>query len=262
MKKSTTRALEAMINVKLPDTIPNLLVQISRDGLLVDLIPAGPPYSELKLENGIGKHLSEVAPPEVVERTLEIIAMALDTGAVQKHESMILSDEIHLPIVLYVPMRNDTVMALVLDQSERLQSEQEIRNLNRALLGLQSAASAISEKLNLTYVLSTFTRELKELIRATDILILELSPDQTTLDVTVIDACSSCGHELSTGQRLHVHDYPRLADALQNRVPTELLADSGAGTVEDRLLRQCGFEWVLMIPLLFQDRDKQNLIIL
>ncbi|MEA5451955.1 PAS domain S-box protein, partial [Leptolyngbya sp. CCNP1308] len=114
--------------------LPDLLVRLSKDGIYLEFA-ASPTFHVIgPLLNLVGTHVSESLPPVAAQQRLDAIAQALATKAIQFYEQDLSTAEtFQIEEVRVVPYRDDEVLALVRDISDRKQAERQLEELNQSL---------------------------------------------------------------------------------------------------------------------------------
>ncbi|MBE9225461.1 PAS domain S-box protein, partial [Phormidium sp. LEGE 05292] len=137
--EETLRHSEAH-NRALLEAIPDLLIRVNREGYYLDRV-APPEFKAAFGSDIIGKHLSQVLPPELAERQLHFIQKALLTNELQVFEQefeingKILSEEVRISVV-----GTNEVLLIVRDISDRKRIEKERQRAEHALAKAKEAA--------------------------------------------------------------------------------------------------------------------------
>ncbi len=120
-------------------TIPDLLLRLSRDGTCLD-------YIEPRIEKDkflpIVHHISEVLPPEIVQNTLQVIERAIATKELQIHEHQIIKQErLTYEEIRVLAINEQEVLVIVRDISDRKQVEEQLqKTTNRLAIALKSGS--------------------------------------------------------------------------------------------------------------------------
>ncbi|MEA5448530.1 PAS domain S-box protein [Leptolyngbya sp. CCNP1308] len=114
--------------------LPDLLVRLSKDGIYLEFA-ASPTFQVVgPLSDLVGTHVTESLPPVAAQQRLDAIAQALATKAIQFYEQDLSTTEtFQIEEVRVVPYRDDEVLALVRDISDRKQAERQLEELNQSL---------------------------------------------------------------------------------------------------------------------------------
>ncbi len=120
--KATNRALL--------ETIPDLLIRISRNGDYLDFIPSKDFRVLIPKNNMVGENIYEILPPYFAQRRMEYVQKALETGETQIYEYEIISAE---QVTYYQEARiakcgENEVLAIIRDISDRKRTEIALRD--------------------------------------------------------------------------------------------------------------------------------------
>jgi len=115
-------------NRALLNAIPDMMLQLRRDGTLLDFKKAKesdplPPPSE-----SLGKNIADILPPEIADRTTRAIEQALETGAVQVFEYPLWADGEPRDYEARIAVcGRDEVLAVIRDITKRKRAERELQ---------------------------------------------------------------------------------------------------------------------------------------
>ncbi|PZV19239.1 MAG: urea ABC transporter substrate-binding protein [Leptolyngbya sp.] len=142
------------------EIIPDLMVQMNRDGIYLDFIP--PTNFNVIGEDLIGKSEYEVMPLSHAQRRMHYVEMALKTGELQLFESTLEVDG----IVQYeesriIPFGENEVLIIVRDVSDRKRSELALTQAHAEIVTLNQQLK--SENLRMGAELAV-TRRLQEMV--------------------------------------------------------------------------------------------------
>ncbi len=129
-RTAALQASEATIRTML-DAIPDLLLRLQRDGTCLASIKSG-----IKSENflPIINHISEVLPPKLLQKQLQVIEQAITTGELQVYEHQFLKqDRLVYEEVRILAINDQEVVAIVRNISDRKLAEAALQKLNRDL---------------------------------------------------------------------------------------------------------------------------------
>ncbi len=109
------------------NAIPDLIFRISRKGIFVNYKAAKTKNLLTPEQDCLGKHLSEVFPPEIASSTMDCIERVFTTGEVQILECQLSAQDKVGSYEIRIAMSEvDEVMAIVRDITERKQAEADI----------------------------------------------------------------------------------------------------------------------------------------
>ncbi|OYQ65009.1 hypothetical protein B9G53_09090 [Pseudanabaena sp. SR411] len=129
-RTAALQASEATLRTIL-DTIPDLLLRLQRDGTCLAYIK-----SDIEAENflPIVNHISEVLPPNLLQRQLQFIEQAITTGELQVYEHHFLKqDRLVYEEVRILAINDQEVLAIVRNITARKLAEAELQQLNQDL---------------------------------------------------------------------------------------------------------------------------------
>ncbi|MCS6814752.1 MAG: PAS domain S-box protein [Cyanobacteria bacterium] len=133
LRKQTEEALRASEaqNRAILAAVPDLMVLYSAEGIYQGLIkPSNTLMSLLDLLPGpnMGKHLSELLPPEIAANQEAAIQRAMATKTVQTYEQVVtIGDRVQYEEVRVAPVDEHKVLLMVRDIGERKQAELKVR---------------------------------------------------------------------------------------------------------------------------------------
>jgi PAS domain S-box-containing protein len=129
-RTAALQASEATIRTIL-ETIPDLLLRLQRDGNCLAYIK-----SDIEAENflPIVNHISEVLPPNLLQRQLQFIEQAITTGELQVYEHHFLKqDRLVYEEVRILAINDQEVLAIVRNITARKLAETALQQLNQDL---------------------------------------------------------------------------------------------------------------------------------
>ena len=118
----------------LVSALPDLLVRLNAEGIFLEFV-ANPEFDRVgDLNSWVGRHVSELLPPVATRKRMKAIQRALATKTVQFYEQNLSTHEVlRIEEVRVVPYRDDEVLVLVRNISDRKQVEWQLRDLNQSL---------------------------------------------------------------------------------------------------------------------------------
>jgi len=121
------------------ETIPDLLLRLSRDGTCLDYIK-----SEVGAENflPVVNHIAEILPPDLLKKQLATIEQAIATRKLQVYEHQFLKHDRRIyEEVRILAINDDQVLAIIRDISDRKLAETQLQKISERLaLALKSGA--------------------------------------------------------------------------------------------------------------------------
>ncbi|OCR00569.1 family 3 adenylate cyclase [Oscillatoriales cyanobacterium USR001] len=114
--------------------IPDLMIRLSKDGIYLDFLPPKNSEAILLDKDWFGKHISEILPPDIAERQMQYINIAIATGESQVYEHQFWSEgKLYEEEIRIVVSGNNEVLLIVRDITERKQLERELSQTSRFL---------------------------------------------------------------------------------------------------------------------------------
>ena len=105
-------------------TLPDLVMRISREGVYLDFISTQVFNFIGDVEDFVGATVAATLPPEVAKNRLEAIEVALETGTLQTCEQILwVNNKAQIEEVRIVPCGTDEVLVTVRDITDRRQAE-------------------------------------------------------------------------------------------------------------------------------------------
>ncbi|MEB3338154.1 MAG: PAS domain S-box protein, partial [Leptolyngbyaceae bacterium] len=124
--------------------IPDIILIVNKEGIYLEVIRTNPTKDLIPKDiNPVGKHLTEILPLEVALRDIQAIQRALATGTQQINEQQVwINGRLQYEELCIVAIREDAVLIIVRDISDRKQIEIALRN-NEAMFRSLSESSPI-----------------------------------------------------------------------------------------------------------------------
>ncbi|MEE3717239.1 PAS domain S-box protein [Tumidithrix elongata RA019] len=165
------------------EAVPDLLLRLRRDGFCLDFIqPRGSHAEDFLI---INRHLSEVLPPDLLQRQLEAIEQAISTGELQVYEHQFLKhNRLVDEEVRIVAIDVDEVVAIVRDISDRKQIEETLKQQLEKEKLFASILQRIRDSLDLVSILETAVDDVRQLIQSDRVLVYQIFDDCTGRVVT------------------------------------------------------------------------------
>jgi PAS domain S-box-containing protein len=136
-------------NQALLNAIPDLMLQIDRDGILRDVLPAKEVALPLPPGDVIGKQVTEIFSPKGAEEILFHIKQALLTGKTQTFEyQQLVAEKMRDYEVRLVVSSDDELLLLVRDITKRKQTEAELERYRNHLEEIIEERSVMLLKAN------------------------------------------------------------------------------------------------------------------
>jgi PAS domain S-box-containing protein len=143
-------------NRAIVNAIPDLLIRISGDGTYLDLIESDRLSQLAIIPFAPGDKVSQVLPPEMVERQMYSMQQALETNEMQIYEQQFQRHgRVCYEEVRIIPAGQDEVLLIVRDITDRKQAEIALeRELKRALL-LRQITNELRQSLDTQKIFQT-----------------------------------------------------------------------------------------------------------
>ncbi|UIE40165.1 PAS domain-containing protein [Leptodesmis sichuanensis] len=152
-------------NQALLAAIPDLILRISRDGILREGIPAKEASLLLPIDKIVGKSVWEILPTDLACERMDAIEQAFQTGLTQVHEYPVcLNDEWRYEEARCVVCGEDEVMVLVRDITDRKRTEAALQQQLQREQALNRVFQAIRQSLDLEVIFATATAETARLL--------------------------------------------------------------------------------------------------
>ncbi|MFP4440387.1 MAG: PAS domain S-box protein [Chloroflexaceae bacterium] len=116
------------------DAIPDMMLRVSQEHIFLDYREAQDIDAYVPPEVFLGKHVTDVLPPDVAESIIQTGTEVLRSGERQMIEyQLAMSDGLHSYDTWVVASADNTYLLLIRDSTERKQQEQELLNVNERL---------------------------------------------------------------------------------------------------------------------------------
>jgi PAS domain S-box-containing protein len=162
----------------LVNSMPDLMLRISRNGTYLDVKPAKDFDTLLPAEGLIGKNQADGLPPEFAQQRNYYIERALATGETQFHEYQLqIGDQLRYEEARIVVSGEDEVLVIVRDLTQRKLAEEELKSQNHRAYLLNAIALRIRQSLKLDEILNTTVAEVRQFLEADRVIIYRFNPD-------------------------------------------------------------------------------------
>jgi PAS domain-containing protein len=113
------------------EAIPDLLLRVKQDGTCIKYIP---PLMEPERFEPIWLHLSEILPPEILQKQLDAIALAISTNTLQVYEHQFaIGDRMIYEEVRIIDINSEEALVIVRDISDRKHAEAQLKEATEQL---------------------------------------------------------------------------------------------------------------------------------
>lgn len=114
-------------NRALLETIPDLIIRMTRDGTYIDFVPARNFSTLMPSPEMRGKSVYEVLPVEIAQQRMHYVERALQTGELQIHEyELLIDDALQTEEARIAVSGTDEVLVIIRDISDRKRAEQAL----------------------------------------------------------------------------------------------------------------------------------------
>jgi PAS domain-containing protein len=121
-------------NNSLITALPDLVVQINKDGTMMDFKPAKDWSPNIELGDFIGKNMTEVIPKDIAYQAMNYVEQTLKTGELKLFEYQLpFNDEVRDYEARIVKNHENDVLIFVRDISDKKRSEEKLFNYTNAL---------------------------------------------------------------------------------------------------------------------------------
>jgi signal transduction histidine kinase len=113
------------------EAIPDLLLRVKQDGTCIKYIP---PLMEPDRFEPIWLHLSEILPPDILQKQLDAIALAISTNTLQVYEHQFaIGDRMIYEEVRIIDINSEEALVIVRDISDRKLAEAQLKEATEQL---------------------------------------------------------------------------------------------------------------------------------
>jgi PAS domain S-box-containing protein len=159
--------------------IPDLMRLISHDGIYLASIKKNPQIDLIPEQiDPIGKHLTELLPPEEAARQLQAIQQALTTGEVLTYEQQLwVNHRQRYEELRIVPCRSHAVLFMIRDITARKQAEQQLQQSLQREQAIARVIDRMYRKLDLHSIFEATVQELRQVMHGDRLVIYRFNPD-------------------------------------------------------------------------------------
>jgi len=159
------------------EAIPDLIMQVDRKGIYIDIKPARDFSPILPWEELLGKQDSDILPPEIVQQRRLCLERAWATGETQFCEYQIeMNGMTQYREARIVATGEDGALIIVRNVTDRRQAEDAIQRQNQRAQLLAAITLRIRQSLNLQEILNTTVSEVRQFLQADRTLVYQFLP--------------------------------------------------------------------------------------
>jgi len=165
-------------NRALISALPDLILRIGKDGTYLDCKAARDFQTLLPPEEFIGKHFSEVLPPEIVQLSKYYKERAFATGEMQVFEYQLpYQGTLRDYEARIVVSKDDELLAVIRDITQRKQAEAALQQQTERERLVNAIAQRIRQSLDLEEILNTTAAQVRQFLQTDRVIIFRFQPD-------------------------------------------------------------------------------------
>ena len=159
--------------------LPDLVMRADKNGIYLEFLATKTFRVIGKTGDFVGTHVNDSLPPELAQRRMDTISLALATNAIQFYEQVIMvNGAIQTEEVRVVPYRVDEVLLLVRDISDRKQAEMALLQRAEQEQAMNRVVRAIRQSLDLQTILTTAATEIAQLLNIDQAAVVQYLPER------------------------------------------------------------------------------------
>lgn len=185
--------------------LPDLILRMNKAGTVLESQTS----NNFKIIGGdisIGSRIQELFPANIAQQRMDAIEAVLKTGSIEVYEQELITDgHTYMEEVRVVPYKDDEVIVLIRDISDRKQAEAMIlQQASRESL-LREMTQRIRQSLELHIIFETATQEIRQFLQTDRVCIFKFYPDSNFDDGEFV--AESVVEGFDSGIAIAVHDH-------------------------------------------------------
>jgi PAS domain S-box-containing protein len=132
------------------EAIPDIINLVSKDGIYLESINMGRSYNLIPRDiNIVGRHLTELLPPEIAANQLRAVQLAIATGQTQiVEQTLAIGNLLRYEEAHVVPIRDDSALVIIHDTNDRKQAEITLQDSQERLREAYAEQNALFSAMN------------------------------------------------------------------------------------------------------------------
>ena len=247
------RAVDATLELK--NAMPDFVARLRKDGVILELNVSEPSKLPRSIDRYLGINIADFLNGFIDQPLWGKLKKSLSTQRMLRFQGQQLIDNVNRDYdFLIIPSGDKEVVIVVTGVVWPDAKKEAFLKLNRTLLSLQSATSAVMLSLDIDQVLETFTWELTNLLDACSSVVLEWDPQHDLLRPLTLQDKEGCfANSINLGT--HLGNCPSIKRVLHEKYAYQESINQVAKTSpEYEFMRIYSIRTFASFPLVFQDK--------